>query len=67
MRRILLLLTVALVMVAMVAVMAVPAFAQRGSNPQGLGKDIKEANCGNYGGDWFNVNRGQGERQHCAK
>jgi hypothetical protein len=61
MRRILLVLTVALVMVAMVAVMALPAFAQvvTGSNPQGLGKDRAESNCSEHvGGDFYTVNRG---------
>ncbi len=59
MRRILSVLTVALVMVAMVAVMAAPVFADGGSNPQGLGKDIANDNCGkNTQGDFYTYDRG---------
>jgi hypothetical protein len=66
MRRLLLVLTVALVMAAMVAAMAAPAFAQ-GTNPQGLGRENTDNNCGigtGWIGDFFTFNRGNGSVDH---
>jgi hypothetical protein len=66
MKRILLLVTVALVMAAMAAAVAVPAFGATGTNPQGHGKDIVGSNCGNYPGDFYTVNEGiKGDVNHC--
>jgi hypothetical protein len=65
-KRILMVLAVALVMAAMMVAMAAPAFAQ-GSNPQGLGKDDTDSDCGigNGGsGDFFTYNRGNGSVDH---
>ena len=68
MKRMLMLLTVALVMAAMMVAMAAPAFAQ-GSNPQGLGRQSTDSNCGNgtgFSGDFFTYNRGNGSVDHFA-
>jgi hypothetical protein len=68
MKRILVLVTLAVVMAAMVAAVAVPAFALTGTNPQGQGKDIVGSNCGNYPGDFYTVNQGsKGYVNHCLK